>query len=125
MDVVDRLLGKARQSLRRLDAMAAIADEEAARREAYFAAFHAARALLFARTGLIERSHEGVRIAFGRYAVSFGFPPEPARFLATAHRYLAIADYEIKAPSPEMSVDEARRAAEEFLAAVEAELADG
>ena len=122
MDVTGRLLEKSRRALRRCDVMLAAADDEAARREAYLCAFQAARAALFVRTGLLERAHDQVRLAFGRYAVSFGFPPEPARFLATAHRYLEIADYEVGDPPGDVGAAAARIAAEEFLRAVEADL---
>lgn len=124
MDVGFALLEKARLSLRRADAMAAAGDAEAAQRECYFAAFHAARALLFVRTGLFERAHERVRVAFGQYAVSFGLPTELARFLASAHRYMELADYEIGAPPRDVGAAAAMRSAEEFVRAVEAELAE-
>lgn len=124
MDVVARLLEKARRASRRADVMRRAGDDEAAQREAYFVAFHAARALLFRRTGLLQREHEQVRIAFGRYAVSFGFPPDVARFLATAHRYLDVADYDIGDVAADVGAAAALDAASEFLAAVEADLKD-
>jgi uncharacterized protein (UPF0332 family) len=124
LDVGFELLEKARLSLKRADLMSGAGDGEAARRECYFAAFHAARALLFVRTGLFERAHDRVRLSFGRYAVSFGLPPELARFLASAHRYMELADYEIGAPPRDQGAAAALRAAGEFVRAIEAELAD-
>jgi len=123
VDIGFELLEKARLSLRRADAMEAMGDAQAAQREAYFAAFHAARALLFVRTGLFERAHDRVRVAFGQYAVSFGLPTELARFLASAHRYMELADYEVGAPPRDVGPAAALRAAGEFVRAIEAELA--
>ncbi|HZT87812.1 MAG TPA: HEPN domain-containing protein [Stellaceae bacterium] len=67
--------------------------EEAAR-AAYLAAFHAAQALIFARTGRTVKSHSGLRSAFAQ--VTRHDPTidrEHTRFLARAYKFKEIADY--------------------------------
>lgn len=57
-------LQKARQSLDEASKIAAIGLATAAARSAYYAAFHAAEALIVARTGKIAKTHSGVRTEF-------------------------------------------------------------
>jgi uncharacterized protein (UPF0332 family) len=63
-------------------------------REAYLAAFHAAEALLFERTGKIARTHRGLRAQFARIAKD-----EPcidqslSGFLGRAYELKSLADY--------------------------------
>ena len=63
-------------------------------REAYLAAFHAAEALLFERTGKAAKTHRGVRAQFARIAKD-----EPridqsmSEFLGRAYELKSLADY--------------------------------
>lgn len=65
-------------------------------RNAYLAAFHAAQAFVFDRTGKATKSHQGVHAEFNRLAKE-----EPAigidvrRFLSQAYNLKAVADYEM------------------------------
>ena len=65
-------------------------------RAAYLAGFHAAQALIFARTGKAVKSHSGLRSTFARLTKD-----EPrldrtyTRFLARAYKLKEIADYGI------------------------------
>jgi uncharacterized protein (UPF0332 family) len=67
--------------------------DEAAR-TAYLAAFHAAQALVFERTGRIAKTHRGVRASFAKLAQS-----DPridrsfAQFLGSAYQKKEIVDY--------------------------------
>ena len=62
----DSYLEKARELLAQADAMLGISLYEAAGRTAYLAGFHAAQALIFARTGKVLKSHHGVHTEFLR-----------------------------------------------------------
>ena len=56
-----------------------------ASRNAYLAAFHAAQALIFERTGKAAKSHRGVHAAFSRVATEEPqMPTDIRRFLAQA-----------------------------------------
>jgi uncharacterized protein (UPF0332 family) len=63
-------------------------------REAYLAAFHAAEALLYERTGKIARTHRGLRAQFARITRD-----EPridqalSEFLGRAYELKSLADY--------------------------------
>jgi uncharacterized protein (UPF0332 family) len=63
-------------------------------REAYLAAFHAAEALLYERTGNIAKTHRGLRAQFARIAKD-----EPridqtvSEFLGRAYELKSLADY--------------------------------
>ena len=63
-------------------------------REAYLAAFHAAQALLYERTGKIARTHRGLRAQFARITKD-----EPridralSEFLGRAYELKSLADY--------------------------------
>jgi uncharacterized protein (UPF0332 family) len=56
----DRFLEKARQCLANARANLGINLSNDAGRNAYFAAFHAAQALIFERAGKIAKTHQGV-----------------------------------------------------------------
>jgi uncharacterized protein (UPF0332 family) len=59
---------KARQSLDEARAVADVKLFGAAGRSAYLAAFHAAQALILARTDKVAKTHSGVRSEFSRLA---------------------------------------------------------
>lgn len=88
-------LDKARQCLSNSRALQAIGLSNDAGRNAYFAAFHSAQALIFSRTGRVAKTHSGVRSEFARLAKA-----EPAidrsltGFLASAYALKEVADYE-------------------------------
>ena len=90
-----RFLEKARQCLANARATLGINLSNDAGRNAYFAAFHAAQALIFERTGKIAKTHQGVQGAFYRLAkdelrIDKDFPV----FLSQAYNLKAVADYE-------------------------------
>jgi uncharacterized protein (UPF0332 family) len=93
-------LGKARQCLDDAKQIAAATPlHHIVAREAYLAAYHAAEAYLFERTGKAAKTHRGLR-EFGRLAR--GDPRigrEFLTFLAEAYEYKSIADYGIGSPS--------------------------
>lgn len=92
----ERYLDKARQVLAEARAVAAIALSEAAGRAAYLAAFHAAQALIFERTGRVPKTHRGVHAQFSRLArADARVSPELPRFLSQAYDFKAVTDYEI------------------------------
>lgn len=79
-------------------------------RNAYLAAFHAAQALVFERTGKIAKSHHGVHAEFSRLALAeSGLDGECRRFLARSYNLKAVADYEV-GPDSEIPLDRAATA---------------
>jgi uncharacterized protein (UPF0332 family) len=81
--------------------------DEAAR-AAYLAGFHAAQALILARTGRVTKSHSGLRNTFARLTRN-----DPAvdrrftRFLAQGYAFKEIADYVVQ-PEAVVTVKEAQ-----------------
>ena len=101
-------LAKARTCL--ADARQIIALPRLAAREAYYAAFHAAEAYIFERTGKAARTHRGVQSEFARLARREPrIARELARFLATAYQLKATADYGI-GPQAVVTLAEAQEA---------------
>jgi uncharacterized protein (UPF0332 family) len=92
---------------------------EAAGRAAYLAAYQAAQALIFERTGKAAKSHNGVRSEFARLARE-----EPridrrfVAFLARAYNLKATADYAI-GDDVSVSLSEAKLAIESAAEFVE------
>jgi len=87
-------LEKARNDLEDARKVAAIGLAKIAARTAYYAAFHAAEALIVERTGKIAKTHSGVRAEFARLArettqIDMYF----AKFLTKAYLYKEISDY--------------------------------
>jgi uncharacterized protein (UPF0332 family) len=66
---------------------------EDAGRGAYLAGFHAAEALILARSGKIVKTHRGVHRLFSQLAKSEAILREFARFLSQAYNLKDIADY--------------------------------
>lgn len=90
---------------------------------AYYAAFHAARALLFSM-GLEPRSHSGVRAMLGLHFVRSGrLEPRLAHALSHAARAREDADYDAAFVFTLEDADQAIGRAEEFIAAARALLA--
>jgi uncharacterized protein (UPF0332 family) len=121
-------LAKARQSLKEARIVAANKLSEAAGRAAYLAAFHAAQALIFERTGKTAKSHNGVRSEFARLAKDDPIiDPTFPTFLARAYNLKATADYAI-GDTGGVSLSEAQQAiesAEQLVDCVERTLAKG
>lgn len=114
-------LVKAQQILKEARIVAANDLAAAAGRAAYLAAYHAAQAFIFERTGKAAKSHNGVRSEFARLARD-----EPhmdrsfSAFLARAYNLKASADYAI-GDDVRVSLSEAGQAiesAERFVDAV-------
>lgn len=85
-------------------------DYEVAARDAYMAAFHAAEAVLLARTGRVAKTHRGVRAELSRVALNDirldrGF----TTFLANGYRFKERDDYIVE-PEALISREEARAA---------------
>jgi ribosomal protein S18 acetylase RimI-like enzyme len=64
-------------------------------RAAYLAAFHAAQAIIFERSGKVVKTHRGVNIEFLRLTKDDPvFTPDQRRFLSQAYDFKAVADYD-------------------------------
>lgn len=119
-------LDKARQALKEARATAGIELAEAAGRAAYLAAFHAAQALIFERTGKVPKTHRGVHAQFSRLARDEPrIGAELSWFLSRAYDFKAVADYEIgpDATVPLTEAVSATEAAEQFVVKIAAILA--
>ena len=87
-------LNKAREDLNDARKIAAIGLAKVAAREAYYAAFHAAEALIIERTGKIAKTHSGLRSEFARLAKETpGIDKAFSIFLAKAYKYKEVSDY--------------------------------
>ncbi len=107
----DRFLVKAREFLLKgMDVIQQWPDE--AGRAAYLAAFHAAQALIFEKTGTVAKTHSGVRGQFGQLVKDDPqCGTEIRSFLGRAYNLKAIADYET-GPDSEISPERATWAIE-------------
>ncbi|MDO9707592.1 HEPN domain-containing protein [Paracraurococcus lichenis] len=118
-----KIMAKAADLLTRGRAMVAAGLGEDAGRSAYLAAFNAARALIWERTGRLVQTHRGVRSEFHR--VMRGIILADANllvFLSRAYAFKTRADYDTE-PSPGITLDQAAAAlaeAERFIAAIAA-----
>jgi len=105
-------LGKARQCLDEAKQIAAMMPlHHIVAREAYLAAYHAAEAYIFERTGKTAKTHRGLRSEFSRLAR--GEPRidrEYLTFLAQAYEYKSIADYGVGSTSSPITAEDARSA---------------
>ena len=87
-------LEKARESLDEARAIYGIGLASVAARSAYYAAFHAAQALIISKTGKVAKTHSGVRSEFNRLAKdNEHIATELRTFLAKAYAYKEIDDY--------------------------------
>lgn len=78
--------------------MLAIEMADEAGRTAYLAAFHAAHAIIFERTGRTPKTHRGVRTQFGALArAEASIDISLRQFLTDGYDLKTIADYEITA----------------------------
>ena len=117
----ERFLQNAADHIERGQAMIAARLNDDAGRVAYLAAFHAAQAIIFERTGKVYKSHKGVNIEFLRLTKNDPhFSPEQRGFLSKAYDFKAVADYDT-GPIAEVSSQEAVdavEAARKFVATV-------
>jgi uncharacterized protein (UPF0332 family) len=105
-------IAKARQSVAKAHGMLGIGLNDEAGRAAYLAAFHAAQALIFERTGRTPKTHQGVRGQFGALARSEpNIDIELRRFLTDGYDLKSVADYGI-GPEAVVSSDDANQAIE-------------
>ncbi len=87
---------KARETIAKARLMLASGLADEAGRAAYVAAFHAAQALIFERTGRTPKTHQGVRGQFGRLAASEPkIDIELRRFLARGYDIKSLVDYAV------------------------------
>jgi uncharacterized protein (UPF0332 family) len=118
-----RYLAKARLCINyaRVNLTVKLGDD--AGRNAYLAAFHAAQALIFERTGKAAKTHRGVHAQFEKLAKAEASIDVALRsFLGRAYNLKAVADYET-GPGLQVPLDRAAIAvetAQEFVNAVEA-----
>lgn len=104
-------LDKGRHCLAGAKRIAAAGLPHVAAREAYLAAYHAAEAYLFERTGKAAKTHRGVRSQFGRLTRQEpGIEREFLTFLAQGYEFKTIADYGIGSAIDAISPDEAASA---------------
>ena len=91
----DRFLQHAEKHLERGHTMLGVHLNDDAARAAYLAAFHAAQAVIFERTGKVAKTHRGVQNEFLRLTKDDpGFTPDQRIFLSQAYNFKAVADYE-------------------------------
>jgi uncharacterized protein (UPF0332 family) len=107
-----RFLQKAQKHLERGHTMLGVGLNDDAGRAAYLAAFHAAQAVIFERTGKVVKTHKGVQIEFLSLTKNDPrFTPDQRIFLSQAYNFKAIADYET-GPGSELSGEKATAAVE-------------
>ena len=109
---IDRILQKAGKHLERGHVMPGVDLYDDAARAAYLAAFHAAQAVIFERTGRVVKTHRGVQSEFLRLTKDdTHFTPGQRIFLSQAYNFKAVADYDT-GPDVELSAEKARAALE-------------
>lgn len=97
-----------------------------AARSAYYAAFHAAEAVIFDKTGRVANTHRGVKTEFARASKDDPHLPDwMPTFLARAYRYKEISEYSVdpKEVVTMQNADDALRGATEFIELVREALA--
>ena len=116
-------LQRAREELRAADHLLGVGLARVSLGRAYFAAFHACRAMLYA-IGLEPRSHHGALHLFNLHFVrSARFEPATSRLLARLQKFREEADYGDSFPVDEAGAREELEAARGFVSRVEVELA--
>jgi uncharacterized protein (UPF0332 family) len=103
----ERFLQNADDHLERGQTMLAAGLNYDAGRATYLAAFHAAQAIIFERTGKVAKTHKGVNIEFLRVTKDDPrFTPDQRGFLSQAYDFKAVADYDT-GPMAEVSSQQA------------------
>jgi uncharacterized protein (UPF0332 family) len=91
---VEDYLDKAAEDLADARKILAIPLAKVAARSAYYVAFHAAEALLMARTGRIAKTHRGIRSALTQLLSDMTADDrELLTFLVRAYRFKELSDY--------------------------------
>jgi uncharacterized protein (UPF0332 family) len=118
-------LERAREDLSDARQIARIRLAKVAARSSYYAAFHAAEALIFERTGKVAKTHRGVRVEFARLTKDDPrLSQEIGGFLAQSYLYKELSDYGT-GPGETITVADAEAAiasAEDFVRWVEVAL---
>ena len=109
------LLDKARDCLARARIILAAGVGEDAGRDAYFAGFHVAQAVIRARTGKAAKTHRGVHRLLSQFARREPHLADLARFLSQACNLKAGADYEL-GPGAGVPLDRAAEFIEQIAA---------
>jgi uncharacterized protein (UPF0332 family) len=114
-------LAKARECLAAARTILAISLPGVAAKEGYLAAYHAAHAFVFERTGKAVKTHRGLRTAYARVAREEPrLDPGFSRLLSRAYKFKEVADYGI-GPTIEITMADAEAVidyAEGFIEAV-------
>lgn len=108
---------KARGDLDDARKIADIRLAKVAARSAYYAAFHAAEALIIEHTGKVVKTHSGVRSELARLLKNAPADRALATFLAQAYKYKEIGDYGVGARAivTDEEAQEAIAGAERFI----------
>lgn len=120
-------LDKAREELTEARQILGIGLAKVAARSAYYAAYHAAEAVLAARTGRVAKTHTGVRTALAQLLRE---APDADRnlltFLARAYKYKEVGDYGVgrNAAITVADAEALLAGAEQFLTRAAALIAD-
>jgi uncharacterized protein (UPF0332 family) len=120
MPETERYFAKADKCLASARAALTVHLTNDAGRNAYLAAYHAAQALLFERTGKPAKTHKGVHTEFSR--LTMGVPDLDGLyvFLSNAYNLKAVADYET-GPDSDILPERAEKAIEDadsFVSAI-------
>lgn len=84
----------------------------------YLAAFHAAQAIIRARTGRISKTHRGVHRLMANFGRSDPQLADLARFLSQSYNLKSVADYEL-GPGADVPLDRASEAVERVAQFIE------
>lgn len=106
---VSEHLDKAEECLQRARVILNAGIGEDAGRNAYFAAFHAAQALILSRRHRVARTHRGVQAAFRELVVNDPALCDLSAFLSRTYELKATADYETGAEA-DVPIEEAAAA---------------
>lgn len=121
MIIVANSLSKARGHLEAAKQIMAIGLSPSAAREAYAAAYHAAQAYIFFKSGKVAKTHSGVRSEFARLSrEDAAIPRELTTFLAHGYELKSTADYGVDSDA-DVSSEEAESAiasADQFVHAI-------
>ena len=116
-------ISKAKQHLRDAQRIADISMHHVAARESYLAAFDAAEAFVFQRSGRSAKTHPGLRVVFNRLASEEPrIPRQLVAFLAQGYEIKSAVDYDIDPATPPVSEETATAAistASQFIETIE------
>ena len=121
-EVIEGFLSHAKKKLEVAERLRSQGDWADAISRAYYAAFHAAQALLLAE-GFKARTHRGVVALFGLHFVKTGrVEPKFSKYLQNLQDDRERGDYEVYAVLDEADALDALREAREFLTEAERQL---